>query len=80
LSNSEIHDRNTRFKHNLHLPSTNLTLVQKEALHSGRKIYDHLPLNIRMLSKNAKQFKSKLRSYLVEHTFYSLDQYYQLTF
>jgi len=28
-SNSEIHDLNTHFNHNLHLPSTNLTLVQK---------------------------------------------------
>jgi hypothetical protein len=28
-SNSEIHDINTRHNHNLHLPSTNLTLVQK---------------------------------------------------
>jgi len=26
-SNSEIHDLNTRFNHNLHLPSTNFTLV-----------------------------------------------------
>ena len=31
LSNSEIHDKNTRFNHNLHLPSTNLTMVQKES-------------------------------------------------
>jgi len=32
-----------------------------------------------MLSTDAKHFKSKQRSYLTEHTFYSLDQYYQLT-
>jgi hypothetical protein len=29
ISNSEIHDINTRHNHNLHLPSTNLTLVQE---------------------------------------------------
>jgi len=80
LSNSEIHDRNTHYNHNLHLPSTNLTLVQKGVLYSGSMIYNHLPLNIKMLSKHAKQFTSKLRSYLIEHTFYSLDEYYQLTF
>ena len=79
LSNSAIPDRNTRYNHNLHLPSTNLTLVQKGVLYSGSKIYNHLPLNIKMLSENAMQFKSKLRSYLIEHTFYSLDEYYQLT-
>ena len=72
LSNSEIHDRNTRYNHNLHLSSTNLTMVQKGVLHSGSNIYNHLPLHITMLSKDAKQFKSKLRSHLIEHTFYSL--------
>jgi len=59
-----------------HIP----TLVQKGVLYSGSKIYNYLPLNIKMLSKDAKQFKSKLRSYLIEHTFYSLDEYYQFTF
>jgi len=59
---------------------TNLTLVQKGVFYSASKIYNHLPLNIKMLSKDAKQFKSKLRSCLIEHTFYNLDEYYQLTF
>jgi len=54
--NSEIHDRNTRYNHNLYLPSTNLTLVQKGVLYSGSKIYNHLPLNIKMVSKDDKQF------------------------
>ena len=79
LSNYEIYDKNMRFNHNLHLSSTNLTLVQKGVLYSGSKIYNHLPLYIKMLSKDAKQFKSTLRSYLIEHVFYSLDEYYQLT-
>jgi len=30
LSNSEIHDINTWYNHDLHLPSTNLTLVKKK--------------------------------------------------
>jgi len=48
-SNSEIHDKNMRFNHNLHLPSTNLTLVQKGVLYSRSKIYNHLPLTLRRL-------------------------------
>jgi hypothetical protein len=79
ISSSEIHDINTRHNHNLHLLSTNLTLVQKGVLFSGCKIYNHLPLNIKMLSKDAKCFKSALRTYLTEHAFYSLDAYYQIT-
>jgi hypothetical protein len=80
ISNSEIHDINTRRNYNLHLPSTNLTLVQKGVLFSGCKIYNHLSLNIKMLSKDAKGFKPTPRTYLTEHAFYSLDAYYQMTF
>ena len=79
ISNSEVHDINTHHNHNLHMPSTNLTLVQKGVLFPGNKIYNHLPLNIKMLSKDAKRFKSTLRTYLTEHVFYSLDEYFQLT-
>jgi len=76
-SNSEIHDLNTCFNYNLHLPSTNFTLVQKAVLYSGSKIYNHLPSNIKVLSNDAKCFKSTLKSYLIEHMFYSLDEFYQ---
>jgi len=72
-SNSEIHDLNTRLNHNLHLPSTNLTLVQKAVMYSGSKIYNHLPSNIKVLSNYTKLFKYTLKSYLIEHTVYSLD-------
>jgi len=68
LSNSEIHDRNILYNHNLHLPSTNLTLVQKGVLYSGSMIYNYLPLNIKVLSKAAKIFTSKLRSNLIVHS------------
>jgi len=76
-SNSEIHDLNTRFNYNLYLPSSYLTLLQKAVLYSGSKIYNHLPPNIKVLSNDAKHFKSILKSYLIEHTFYSLDEFYQ---
>jgi len=76
-SNSEIHDLITCFNYNLHLPSTKLTLVQKGVLYSESKIYNHLPSNIDILSNDAKRFKSTLKSYLIEHTFYSLEEFYQ---
>jgi len=79
LSNSEIHDINTHYNYNLYLPSTDLTLVQKGVLYAGSRICNNLPLNIKILSNYVKRFKSTLRSYLLEHTFYSLDEYYQLT-
>jgi hypothetical protein len=75
--NSEIHNLNTRFNHNLHIPSTNLTLVQKGVLFSGSKIYNHLPSNIKALVKDTKLFKFSLKNYLIEHSFYSLEEFYQ---
>jgi hypothetical protein len=77
LSNSEIHEINTRYNQNLHLPSTNFTLVQKGVLYSGSKIYNRLPLSIKAHSNDAKRFKTTLKSYLIEHVLYSLDGYYQ---
>jgi hypothetical protein len=45
--NSEIHNLHTRFKNNLHLPLTNLTMVQKGVLYSVSKIFNYLPLQIK---------------------------------
>jgi hypothetical protein len=77
LSNSELHDINTRYNHNLHLPSTNVTLVQKGVLYSGSRVYNLLPLSIKALSNDAKSFKTTLKSYLIEHPIYSSDEHYQ---
>jgi hypothetical protein len=59
------------------LPSTNLTLVQKGVLYSGSKIYNRLPLSIKAHSNDAKRFNTSLKNYLIEHAFYSLDEYYE---
>jgi hypothetical protein len=77
ISNTDIHDINTCYNYNLYLPSTNLSIVQKGVLSPGSEIYNHLPLNIKLLSKHIKQFKSLLRSYLTELAFYSIDEYYK---
>jgi len=79
LSNSEIHDINTRNNYNLHLPTTNLTLVPKGVLYSGSKIYNHLSFHIKTLSNDLKHFKSKIKSFLTEHTLYNLEEFYQVT-
>jgi hypothetical protein len=79
LSNLEIHNINTRYNHNFHLISTNLTIVQKGVHHLGSKVFNHLPENIKILSHDLKHFKSVLKSFLTEHTFFSLEEFYQLT-
>jgi hypothetical protein len=79
-SNSEIHDLNTRCKHNLHFPATNLSLVQKGVLYSETKIFNHLPAHIKSFPKDIKQFKYKLKNLLLEQSLYSLEEFYQINF
>ena len=66
--NLEIHNLNTRYNYSLHLPSTNITMVQKGVLHSGSKLFNNLPLEIKSLSGDVKHFKIKLKSFLIEVT------------
>jgi len=77
VSNSEIRNINTRSKYDLHLPTTRLTLMQKGVLYSGSRIYNHLPFHIKCLINDSKQFKVKLRTFLLEHSFYSIEEFYQ---
>jgi hypothetical protein len=52
-------------------------MVQKGVLYSGSEIYNRLPLSIKAHSNDAKRFKTTLKNYLIDHAFYSLDEYYQ---
>ena len=79
LSKSDIHDINTRNIYNFPLPSTNLTLAQKGIYFPGSKVFNHLPKSIKNLFHDFKRFKFVLKSFLTEHTFYSLEEFYQLT-
>jgi hypothetical protein len=62
-SDTDIHDINTHYSYNLHLPSTNLSIIQKAVLFSRSKIYNHLPLNIKLSSKDFKNFKTEKLSH-----------------
>jgi hypothetical protein len=77
--NLEIHNLNTRYKHDLHLPLTNLTMVQRGVLYSGSRLFNCLPLHIKNFLGNVRSFKRKLKNFLTEHTIYSPDEFYYLT-
>ena len=76
--NSDIHSVNTRNKKNIHIPTSNLTCFQKGAYYMGAKMYNKLPLYIKSLSKDEKEFKKELKKYLLAHNFYSVDDYFSL--
>jgi hypothetical protein len=65
--NSEIHNLNTRYNNNLHVPLTNLTIVQKGVLYSGGRLFNSLPSQIKSLSGDLRLFKRMLKSFLLDH-------------
>jgi len=42
----------------------------------GIKVYNSLPPEIKDLSQNIKKFKSSLRGFLHQHSFYTLEDYF----
>jgi hypothetical protein len=74
-ANSAMHSVNTRNKHHLHRPVTNLTCFQKSAYYSGIKIFSNLPASLRNLMKEKVKFKGALKQYLNTHSFYSVDEF-----
>jgi hypothetical protein len=49
-TNSDIHNINTRHKHDLHQPSANLTSYQKGAYYAGIKLFTTPPDSIKSLN------------------------------
>jgi hypothetical protein len=43
----------------------------------GIKLFNALPLNLKQLYKEVKQFKLQLKEFLNCHSFYTLDEYFE---
>jgi hypothetical protein len=69
---------NTSQIYNYHLPSSNLSLYQKGVYFTGIKVFNNLPQSIKILSNDTKQFKSALKNYLHAHSFYFIDEYFNV--
>jgi hypothetical protein len=74
--NSDVHNFNTRYNHNLHIPTANLTLFQNRVWYSGIKIYNHLPATLKQRSYDIFKFKTALKRFLLTNSFYTLEEYY----
>jgi len=75
LTNNENHNTDTRQRNNLYLPQANLTIYQKGAYYSGIKIFNNLPLEIKIVADNQKTFKIALKKILYTYSFYSMEEY-----
>jgi hypothetical protein len=78
ITNSEIHDIQTRQGNNLHLPMTNLTICQHGVYYSSIKIFNKLPLEIKNIVGNPLKFKHALKKYLNKNSFYTLEEYFNM--
>jgi hypothetical protein len=72
--NCDVHNIQTRQKVDLHMPSSKLTLFQKD---SGSKIFNHLASSIKDLSNDVKSFKVALKNYPPTHIFYTVDEFFK---
>jgi hypothetical protein len=75
--NSDIHNINTRNNLDLHYPQSPLSIYHKGAHYTGIKVFNRLPVPIKQLSNDTKQFKMALKRFLYLHSFYSLDEYFK---
>jgi hypothetical protein len=76
-TNSEFHNVNTRIKYNLHHPLSHLSIFQKGVYYTGIKVFNNLPLTIKDLSHNIKEFNLELGKFLLSHSFYMLGEYFK---
>jgi hypothetical protein len=66
---------NTRHNFDLYRPQANLTVYQRGPYYFGIKLFNYLPLNIKELANNNRQFRIALSTYLHSKSFYTLNEY-----
>ena len=60
----------------LNYPSANLKKFQTGVHYMSVKIYNSLPTYIKNESNNTKKFESLQKKFLLENSFYSLEEFY----
>ena len=76
---TDIHSRNTRhcFNLNFYQPIVHLSLYLKGSYCMGIRLFNSLPLYLKQLFTNCKDFKIALKDFLISHSFYTLDEYFE---
>jgi hypothetical protein len=72
--NIQLHKINTHQKLDFHVPSVSLNKVQKGVHYSGITLFNSLPPNIKKVAHNINKFKHELRKFLMENSFYSVEE------
>jgi len=72
----QYYNYGTRQHLDFHSPSANLKKFQTGVRYMSVKIYNSLPIYIKNESNNTKKFESLLKKFLLENSFYSLEEFY----
>ena len=72
-NNEQIHDHDTRRNKDLYIKLCNTNLYKKSVINTAIRIYNKVPNNIKKIEY--KPYKRKLRAFLTERAFYSLDEF-----
>ena len=75
--NCQIHQINTRQKHDIHIEPRSSILASEGPYHKGAKLLNLLPPDIKAI-QNSNSFKHKLKTLIYQNSIYSLDEYYHL--
>jgi hypothetical protein len=73
--NNSVHGINTRNKEHLHRLVTHLSAYQRGVYYTGVRLFNRLPTNISLMKHDKNLFRLALRSYLLEHCFYSINEF-----
>jgi hypothetical protein len=75
--NKEIHKHKTITLNNLYLPEIKVIKYSIGAYIASIKVFNHLPLKIKMLVTVTTSFKTALKRFLYHYSFSSMNEYYQ---
>jgi hypothetical protein len=76
LDNTELYTIKTRNSCNLHPPLAHLTKYQKGVYYAGIRIFSHLPTSIKSIANETEEFKKTLKRFLLDNSFYSMDEFF----
>jgi hypothetical protein len=76
LDIAELYTIKTRNSVNLYPPLSHLTKNQKAVYYAGIRISNHLPTCIKRITDDTKVFKTNLKRFLLDNSFYSMDEFF----
>jgi hypothetical protein len=74
--NNEYYDLSTRRRMDLHMNQVNLAVYGRGVSHMVVKVFNEFPYNLKEIACIPNQFKVKLRDFLNDNSFYTLDEFF----